>query len=121
MVQWLERNWGKILLAVIPSVFAGIGGFFSAVLATHDKISSINQKVAVLEDLKKDVQNARRTVADNTSSINHLGNRFETLDDKLELEATRVEAIKELTELQRQRTVNELRELLKEYRESFER
>ena len=115
MQQWWDRNWDKVLTAFFSVVVAGLIGFFSATIGTKNELSVLLQRVAVLEERGNETKLQLNRVDDSIIAINHLNNRFDSMKDRVDLAETRVAAIKELTELQRQKTVNELEELLENY------
>ena len=115
MKEWLSKNWDKLLTAVVSTIVAGLIGFFSATRITDDKLSDLRERVARLEEFRKVVKNDRDKTSANTTKLIHLENRFDLMKDRVELAETRVALVKELTEEQRLRTVNELEEILDKY------
>ena len=115
MQEWWNSNWDKVLTAFFSIVIAGLIGFFTATNAIKDKIGSLEKKVAILEEKALTAEKEPAKTQQNIIAINNLNNRFDSMKDRVDLAETRVATIKELTELQRQKTVNELEELLKKY------
>lgn len=118
MKEWWTNNWDKVATALISVVVAGIIGFFSAINATEEKIGILEKQVAVLKQRVDDAAVELKTVVQHTIAINNLNNRFDSIKDRVDLAEIRTAAIKELIELQRQKTVNELAELLEKYRKT---
>ena len=104
-----------ILAAVISVVFGAASGLVSGLKVTEEKVNTLTGLVAVLEQRADDAKDDIDKLQENSASVIRLGNRFESLKDRVDLAETRTAAIKELTELQRQKTINELEELLQKY------
>lgn len=115
MQEWWSKNWDKVLTGLFSAALAGVIGFFSAIIATNEKIGTLRERIGTLEELKETVKEERAKTANSITAINNLSGRFDSMKDRVELAEVRVAAIKELTELQRQKTVNELEELLEKY------
>ena len=113
--NWWQNNWDKALIAIVSIAVSGVVGFFSAILVTNKELSDLGKQVAVLEQQTKNHGKSISNISSNESRITNLSSRFDSIKDSVDLAETRVATIKELTELQRQRTVNELEELLKKY------
>ena len=124
--NWWGNNWDKVILVLVSTVISGIIGFFSSVNVTKERIGNVDKEVAVLiertNNLIGDTNNLTKLIdieiessRTNARSVAQIRNRFELLKDRLELGELRVEVIKELTETQRNKTINELKELLIKY------
>ena len=115
MPEWLNKHWDKLLAIFLSTILAGLIGFFSATRIVDEKLSALGERVAILEVAKDDFEQEQIKVSDNATAILNLSNRFDSMKDRVDLSETRVATIKELTELQRRKTVNELEELLEQY------
>ena len=115
MNNWWQKNWDKALVAIVSIVVSGVVGFFSAILVTTKELNELGKQVVVLEQQIKDHGKDIPNISSNDRKITNLSSRFDSIKDRVDLAETRVATIKELTELQRQRTVNELEELLNKY------
>ena len=115
MQEWWNRNWDKALTAFVTTVVAGLIGFFSATITVHGKMGELDTKVAVLSSKLDEAEKGKLLAEQNASGLSVLTSRFDSMNDRVDLAETRVATIKELTELYRQRTVNELEELLRKY------
>ena len=115
MSEWWSKNWPNVLTAFFSIVVAGIIGFFSATRITENKIGELEKNIEVLKEKAATTEKEAPKVQQNIIAINNLNNRFDSMKDRVELAETRVATIKELTELQRLKTVNELEELLEKY------
>ncbi|MDE0331613.1 MAG: hypothetical protein OXL41_07060 [Nitrospinae bacterium] len=115
MKEWWKNNWDKVLMSVFPMLLAGVIGFFSAIIATNKQMGELSERIIPLEGMKDIVEKVNSKTDALTTANNHIQQRFDFMKDRVELAETRVAAIKELTELQRQKTVNELKELLEKY------
>ena len=115
MNSWWQNHWDKALVALVSITVSGVVGFFSAIIVTNKELSELGKKVAVLEQQTKDQGKDISRIFSNEDKITNLNIRFDSIKDRVDLAETRVATIKELTELQRQRTVNELEELLRKY------
>ena len=113
--EWWNKNWDKALTAFIATVVAGLIGFFSALFTVHGKVGTLETEVAVLSSKLDDAAKAKTLAEVNAKSLDALTIRFDSMNDRVDLAETRVATIQELTELYRQRTVNELEELLRKY------
>ena len=109
------NNRNTILAAVISIVFGAADGLVSGLIVTKEKVDTLTRLVAVLEQRANDAKDDIDKLQENSASVIRLENRFESLKDRVDLAETRTAAIKELTELQRQKTINELEELLQKY------
>ena len=119
MKQWLAKHKDIVVSSILTSVVTGVIaapiGFYSAVSITKTDIGTLKERIAALDALTKDINADRERTTENTIAINNIGQRFDLMKDRVDLAETRVETIKELTELQRNKTVNELEELLRKY------
>lgn len=115
MPEWLSKNWDRILAVVLSSVVAGLIGFFSAMRMVDDQLGMLRERVAKLEVAKEHFERDRVKIGNNATAIQNLTSRHDSMTDRVVLSETRVATIKELTELQRGNTVNELKELLEQY------
>ena len=115
MSEWWKNNWHKLIPTVAAVLISGVVAILSAVIATGNKIDNLETRVGILEKLDAKIKNAEDRTGENTTAINNLANRFDSMKDRVDLGEVRVAAMKELTELQRQKTVNELEELLDKY------
>ena len=114
-MQWWNNNWDKVLTAFFSVIIAGLIGFFSAKSVIEDEIGNLEKQVAVLEQKALLAEKEPAKTQQNIIAINNMNNRFDSMKDRVDLAETRVATIKELTELQRLKTVNELEELLSKY------
>ena len=115
MNKWWSDHWDRVVLAVVSMIVAGVIGFFSAIITTTSKLGDLQERVGVLEQLEETVKEEKGKTVENTRAVNGLSRRFDSMRDRVDLAETRVATIKELTELQRQKTVNELLQLLERY------
>ena len=92
-MNWLQRNWDKLLSAVLSAAVGGVVGFFSAILALEKEISEIKTDV---NTLKVRVEEA---ISPKLKDIDSVSTKLNTLEGRIIVIETQSLFIKNQSEI----------------------
>ena len=112
--EFWDRFWDKILLLFMATVISGVTGYYSGILSIKAEIQGINNRLIKLEtELNISVNPKVNSIEGLKEKIKTLENTLDNMRQKDEIETAARLLLQQLIEKEKNKTVNDLKELLK--------
>lgn len=119
MSDFFVRHKDKIVTSVISviisSIVSALIGYFVARIGLENRISTLEANYAntsrTMAQINKDID----TLESKQDSLGSLPDRIDLLQDRVDAYSAQTDVIRDLAELHRNRTINELEDLLRKH------
>ncbi len=112
-MKWLTDNWDKVLSVFFSVVVSGLVGFFSAVQSTQKEISALQSRITALETLNAVAAPKLQAADDAKLKLAEITKDIDTIKTQNAISTQTNNLLQLLLTEQRQKTINELEELLR--------